>query len=315
MPKLRSPLLSFLAKGRLGKYTSYRDGPSGPQVIATPTHPDANTPPQQAQRTKFSLGRDWWYDLTPDGKTYFTDPFRALFTPFAAWMKYWLNALVVPHAPQHITTVGDDPLYTDPLITEPNLGQLVDGGETNLHTHPAVGVGVSPLPGFISGRWYGAELLSATSTTAVVSVNMFKLHPFCVPVATTFNRIGIRVATGATGKIRLGVYSDNGGTPTGGGLLLDSGEIDTAVAEDKEVVINLTLAAGWYWLAIFSNTTATLRGLGAVSSPALLGFTGVNVTSLHNRASITATYGPLPNPCPAVTLESGTVYLIMLRKA
>ncbi len=315
MPKTRSPLFSFLAKGRLGKSISYRGGPPGPQAIATPTHPDANTPSQQTQRTKFALGRDWWYDLTPEGKDYFTDPFRALFTPFASWMKYWLNALVVPHAPQHITTIGDDPLYTDPNITQPNLGQLVDGGETNLHTHAAAAVGGGPVPGFVSGRYYSTLYLATAFSTSALGPDAIKSFPFFVPGATTFNRISVQVISAAAGKVRLGVWADNGGTPAGGALLQDSGELDTAVTGAKEATINLTLQPSWYWLAILSNAGAAFLVKVAGDTPTNLGLAAIGYTAISTRADATYTYAALPNPCPPVTLVNGTVYLIFLRKA
>jgi hypothetical protein len=52
---------------------------------------------------------------------------------------------------------------------------------------------------------------------------------------------------------RIGIYSNSSeGLPSN--LLVDAGDLDTSAIGFKESSINLSLNAGWYWLAGISNS-------------------------------------------------------------
>ena len=88
MTKLKSPLLSLGARGRLGEITSYRDGPTGPVALKTPTHPDAHTWPQIYHRFNYQDYIAWWNSLTPTQKaTWRPAASRTHNTPMGAFLK------------------------------------------------------------------------------------------------------------------------------------------------------------------------------------------------------------------------------------
>lgn len=174
------------------------------------------------------------------------------------------------------------------------------------------------IPGLLSrprsaGLWYGQPGGSVAATAVALTADRIALVPFLVITTETFDRIGITVTVGAVGKARLGIYQNVNGLP--GALVLDAGEVDTAVAEDKEIVINQTLSPGLYWLAITSNATPTVR----LNSDGFdfVGIGSTLTTGGHaRRYNHSAAYGALPDPFPALnSTSSDTGPAICLRRA
>ena len=89
--------------------------------------------------------------------------------------------------------------------------------------------------------------------TEEYTVNTDRLYycPIYVERPTTFTRIGIHVLGGQPGAARLGIYESDvvGGRQVPGDLVLDAGTVDVTAGGEKSIVINETLAAGFYWLA------------------------------------------------------------------
>ena len=91
---------------------------------------------------------------------------------------------------------------------------------------------------------------------------------FTIPVNVTFhsivNKIGFYVAVQA-GNLRVGIYRDNGDTPAGGALVVESGSVACGAAGPQEIAIAATrLIPGLYWVVIQSDTTTAqvFRGSG-----------------------------------------------------
>lgn len=177
-----------------------------------------------------------------------------------------------------------------------------------------------------TGRYFGPFLTGgAVTTQALASANSLRVFPFFVPKTMRFDRIAIRVstaATGATPRIRLGVYEDKGdGSVYPGALVLDAGEVAVNTTGLKELAIDLTLKGGkLYWLALLGQDTASLVAAAIPAADALATFLGLDSTlsgTPYFGYAIVQTYGPLPVnfPIDNPTDWSLPVPLIALRKA
>jgi len=134
-----------------------------------------------------------------------------------------------------------------------------------------------------------------------------KLIPFEVPVRLTVDRIIICYRTPAAGNIRAGIYKDNGNTPQGGALLVESASVAKAGAWQKqEIVISDTeLEPGLWWAAIQSDENTTV-----IEGEAAEYFKGGSLQCMYYDLGA---YGPFTNPCPAVAVAPSRQPVVLLR--
>lgn len=176
-----------------------------------------------------------------------------------------------------------------------------------------------------TGRYFGPFLTGgAIITQALASANSLRAFPFYVPKTMKFDRIAIRVstaATGATPRVRLGVYEDKGdGNVYPGALVSDAGEVTVNSIGLKELAINLTLKGGkLYWLAFLGQDTTSLAvaAIPVADTPAtFLGLDNSLSGTPYLGYAVVQTYGPLPVnfPIENPTDWSLPVPLIALRK-
>jgi len=177
-----------------------------------------------------------------------------------------------------------------------------------------------------TGRYFGSFLTGGAITTqSLASANSLRAFPFFIPKTIKFDRIAIRVstaATGATPRIRLGVYEDKGdGSVYPGALVLDAGEVAVNTIGLKELAIDLTLKGGkLYWLSLIGQDAATLAAAAIPAADSLATFLGLD-NSLSGTPylgyAIVQAYGALPASFPTdnPTDWSLPVPLIALRKA
>lgn len=107
---------------------------------------------------------------------------------------------------------------------------------------------------YVSGQWYPSTALSITS--AAQTTGKLYGYPFLVTATHEFQAIGCWIVTGGTtAVVRFGIYSDNGGTPVGGNLILDAG---TTAANSSgaaaSIAITQWLEPGLYWLSYVQNS-------------------------------------------------------------
>jgi hypothetical protein len=117
-----------------------------------------------------------------------------------------------------------------------------------------------PMLPMVSGRYYRSYSVSTAST--VQPINRTYLTLLYVPSSTNFDRIAVRTGTGwsGTGSIRLGIYADNNGIPET--LVLDAGLVSANASSTAfQITINQTLSAGFYWLAVNTQTAPTTNNL------------------------------------------------------
>jgi hypothetical protein len=185
-------------------------------------------------------------------------------------------------------------------------------------------IGLVPPKVLRVGRWFGSFDAATAFTTITISANTLYATPFFVPEETTFDRIAINVtsAAGSGAKARLGIYED-GKTPTTQGYPagLVSGTDVAEIAVDTTGVrantISVTLPPGLYWLALCSDSTPTLRGVGVASLDSeILGLGDDLGTAPGVAWSVSYTFGALPLTFPSgASVYTTTIPLIALRRA
>lgn len=207
--------------------------------------------------------------------------------------------------PRHLP-LGADPL---PVGVPSDVGVANAEGNAELfarqnhvHNHPA-GLGWNLHHAHYARTLHGK--FPCEPNTMTVVVNRVYLMPLEVPFTATVNRIAVTYFTPVAGNIRAGIYQDNGDTPFGGSLLVESASVaKSGTDRAQEIVIAATqLTPGLYWTAVVSDeaTTMVFRILWRMWETA----------SLVSRKYLLGVYGPLTNPCPAVTSESATPCVYM----
>ncbi len=173
-----------------------------------------------------------------------------------------------------------------------------------------------------TGNYITMSLTGGAQTTqGIASANSLRAFPFYVSKTTKFDRIAIRVTTAATGtvpKLRLGIYKDNVNIYPGA-LLLDAGEISVNTTGVKELVVDITLKEGLYWLVLVGQDTTSLAVAAIPNTdhyPILQYESDLSGTPLHAWAHV-QTYGSLPSIYPTSSPTGWTLHipLMALRKA
>ena len=159
---------------------------------------------------------------------------------------------------------------------------------------------------FVTPGWfaYGGGPMS-------LSIARLYFLPIIVPSKYTYTGILCNVASALAGITgRMGVYAWSGGGP--GALLLDAGTVSLATTGAKEIVISLTLDAGWYFLAFTADGVATMRTVDAATAAGvpLGGVTNTTVTQNEvlvpvNSLRSNDTLSGFVNPAPVAVGGAG----------
>lgn len=105
-------------------------------------------------------------------------------------------------------------------------------------------------PGYLSGRYYlNSPLIKDYTNSAVALIlNAITYVPFYIESAININRLAVFCGGPVTnGGGRIAIYSNNNGYPSS--LLVDGGNLSIASAGAKEVIVDLSPKADWYWFA------------------------------------------------------------------
>jgi hypothetical protein len=119
-----------------------------------------------------------------------------------------------------------------------------------------------------TGKWYRAPSFGPVgSNLSMSTLNRCYFVPFRLAASTTFDRIGVDVATAgtATAVLRLGIYSPDAAGDLPGTLILDAGTVAGDALGAKQATISQLLAAGMYWLCV-CNQVASGTAIRAVTS-------------------------------------------------
>lgn len=164
------------------------------------------------------------------------------------------------------------------------------------------------LYGMIKGATYNRRYTAMNQAVALgtagvgAAANALRVLPFIPPMDITADRICCNCTTlFSGGKIRLGIFADNGSLYPGA-LLVDSGDITCDAAGFKDVTISQVLVGGTlYWIGYVVNgvTTLAFSKIAAGTTPSIMGVTAANPPVVGIGWTVAHTYGALPNPYTA----------------
>jgi hypothetical protein len=155
MAKLTNPFNSFGAHGSIGRALSVRRRQKDHIAQDFPTHRDANTPPQQAQRLMFQMCRDLWHTLSQGEQA----AWESLARPFhMTGYAYYLSQCLRPNPGIYLplaggTMQGAVNMDANRITDLPAPGANSDPArKTELDAHALLETGVHALSGFASFR-------------------------------------------------------------------------------------------------------------------------------------------------------------------
>lgn len=148
------------------------------------------------------------------------------------------------------------------------------------------------------------------NTNQVGTVRRVHLVPMYVPLACIVDEIDFNLAVLSTGNfIRACIYADNGGTPAGGALLFDSGDISTNATGAKNIAVpDLSLGRGLVWVGLATND-ATMAFVRTSSTAFLLSGAKPMMEGCYYTLG---TWGALTATCPTVTQWASSRAVILL---
>jgi len=139
--------------------------------------------------------------------------------------------------------------------------------------------------------------------------DLVTLVPIDIWFPVTVDRVGgYQRAFNGTGLMRVAIYEDNGNTPVGGALIVESAAVADARARAKAeaLIANTPLLGGRYWLAINRDNIAnTFMNYQAEEAAG-----GTWQTLFHARP-----FGPFADPCPASALTTSAGIRLYVRVA
>lgn len=218
------------------------------------------------------------------------------------------------HSPTHAVGAGDPLAVGVPsAIAAANAaGVLTDFvRRDHIHAHPDLSGLVTPAHahGDLSGVTFAqhhdhyARMLwdifasggPGWSALTFGSAGRYFLVPFNVEYTITIDTIGFATRETAGGNVIVGAYEDNGDTPVGGSLIVQSASTALAgrINQKIEVPIASTqLTPRLIWLVLRGSASAdVVNGTGAF----------VRAGGTLQEYYIDGAYAALPDPCPAAT--------------
>ena len=158
-------------------------------------------------------------------------------------------------------------------------------------------------------RGFGTRVDSADYTMAA---NRTNFTPIFIPNTQAFDRIAVKVNVAvATSKVRLGIFTIDQSTNTMT-RVLDAGEVDASTIGTKEITINITLSAGWYWLATSGLNSPVIAIFGGAATG--WGMSTASLTPIASVITTGLTYGAFASTITTNTV-SGSLFVVMLRAA
>lgn len=206
-----------------------------------------------------------------------------------------------------------------PLDTQLSAGALPETEAASLSQIASMMGGAIP---FVAGRFYGLPTGTTPATILTVTGTLYA-YPYYIPAPTLIKTIALDTTTGQTGgAAHIGIYADNGsGYP---GALVAGTDTAAVIATSGAAIqtntINVTLQAGWYWLAsiytasgTFPTVASNTVGYGVDLNAQLGSDTAAHFFATSAQAasgiSVTATYGTLASINAGVFPTGATLVL------
>ncbi len=172
-------------------------------------------------------------------------------------------------------------------------------GPTQLVT-PFPGLAFQGLmhPGYVAGRYYLGTLMGGGAGGVAFVANLTYFSPFAVFQNRNFSALAIDVTvSGTANNAQYAVYSNVGGVPAN--LVVDAGLATGANPLQstgmKPSAAACALSAGFYWMAVVLDGTATISALSA-NQVGLISLMGSSVDLVAPDSAITGTlaFGAFP---------------------
>ena len=156
-------------------------------------------------------------------------------------------------------------------------------------------------PGFVSGKYYASCSYSTLSNSTLGSGTCYYTY-FFIPTDKNFDSVAfILSATNAIQKARIAIYTIANGLPAS--LVKDFGEITLNIAGGREILNSTFLAAGWYAVAVSTNSAAASFLFPSVNLSTYIGLPSINSNNF-NGLSVALTY---PSSYSALAAVSGII--------
>lgn len=175
-------------------------------------------------------------------------------------------------------------------------------------------------PRYTSGKYYTLQIQGTTATNTT-STDTAYFIPYYVQRRATWTGHAVWITSVGTGTgFKIALYdSSNSGHP--GAVVTNTAvthtTLTTGVTLDVAYTAPVSLAPGWYWLALMANgtitmvSTATQNGLGAT-----VGLTALDTGAMGERITSTAlTYAGGFTSNPAITYVATSGSIIQALKA
>ena len=150
----------------------------------------------------------------------------------------------------------------------------------------------------------GSGVLGAGSSFTIAA-GVVQLTPVWVFRRMSLVSIAVRLQLGGgSGNIRIGLYSNNGNTPTGGLLIYDSGNLPVTAADQTITATppqTISLQAGIYWIAVQPQVSKDFY-----ANQLLPNFSDLTGEAFNASTFTLPAYGPFPSKVPRVTANIGT---------
>lgn len=118
-----------------------------------------------------------------------------------------------------------------------------------------------------TGRYISAPTVINQTITSTLTQNSLKYMPIYFDRACTITAIGLYIPTGtASATVRLGIYADSDGQPTGSPLV-DAGTVPATATGGQELTgLTLAVSSGLYWVCgVAQGASAQVVGIPGVS--------------------------------------------------
>lgn len=155
------------------------------------------------------------------------------------------------------------------------------------------------MPPLIPGRYYSMLSTGSGGGTGSITGPRTVVVPFYIATSTNLDRISCR-RTGATlVDAILGIYGPFTGTIVGCPLIAQTAPFTMSANGTYEQTINVTLAPGWYLLAVAYSATWNTETASSTTALGLLGRDAANGEGGYYHARWDSYLNPLPAALPA----------------
>lgn len=274
MAKLKNPLLSLGAVGRLAKDIVFARRRKVNIVEKKPIPKDAKSLLQLDWRHMYQKAVLLWHALSATEKQEWESLARPKhMTGFAWFMSQCLRPNPGIYLPLQGGIMSGDIDMAKHHLT--NLPEPVDDQDAARKIDLAEGPPAADYPmklkpaltRYVMPGWYATNV----SPVPQAAGRIFYI-PIFVSETTTYTAIVINIETAVAGTADLRIFAWANGVP--GALILSAGTVNTGTTGAKEIVISRELTRGYYFLATRTSATPKFWGLSTTSpiSPPVAGF-------------------------------------------